>query len=270
MPDTDRTREAIEVSDMLAHAVREAGELALSKFRTPFKTWTKDKSSPVTEVDIAVNEMLRARLSAHTPDHAWLSEETVDDRERVASRRVWVVDPIDGTRAFIAGFPDWTIVAALVEDGRPIAAAMFAPVTDELFVAASGAGASLNGERLHASGGAALEGARFGGPKGRLDLLAALGPRIEVAPKIHSLALRIARVATGALDAAFAAPNSHDWDLAAADLLVHEAGGLLTTLEGRSPTYNRPDPIHGALIAAGRARHATLIDLMRDREAEFA
>ena len=90
------------------------------------------------------------------------------------------------------------------------------------------------------------------------------------APRIPSLALRLARVATGALDGTFAAPNSHDWDLAAADLLVHEAGGLVTTLTGESLIYNRPDPVHGALVAAGRARHELLLGLIRDRLAEFA
>ncbi len=270
MPDNDRTKEAIEVRDQLAAVVREAGQLALPKFGTQFKSWTKDKSSPVTEVDIAVDALLHERLAAVAPGYGWLSEETVDDRTRTASRRVWIVDPIDGTRGFIAGFPDWTIVAALVEDGRPIAAAILAPATDELFLAARGAGASLNGRKLQTSPGAQLEGARVAGPKRRLDMLAAFGARIEMVPKIHSLALRFARVAEGSLDAAFAGPNSHDWDLAASDLLVHEAGGALTTLDGEPLRYNRPDPVHDALMAAGRRRHATLVDLIRDRRAEFA
>ena len=95
-------------------------------------------------------------------------------------------------------------------------------------------------------------------------------PRIAVVPRIPSLALRLARVATGALDGTFTAPNSRDWDLAAADLLVHEAGGLITTLTGERLIYNRPDPVHGALVAAGRARHGRLLDLIRDRLSEFA
>ena len=89
-------------------------------------------------------------------------------------------------------------------------------------------------------------------------------------PRIPSLALRLARVATGALDGTFVAPNSRDWDLAAADLLVHEAGGLITTLKGESLIYNRPDPVHGVLVGAGLARHARLLDAIRDRLAEFA
>ena len=272
MPDTDAglSKEAIEVRDQLADVVREAGRLALPKFRTPFKSWTKDKSSPVTEVDIAVNDLLRERLTAAAPDYGWLSEETVDDSARVSLRRVWIVDPIDGTRGFIAGLPDWTIVAALVEDGRPIAAALFAPATDAMFTAAVGAGALLNGAPIAATGGGTVEGLRVAGPKGMLVRISALVARMEAVPKIHSLALRLARVAEGALDAAFASANSNDWDLAAAYLLVHEAGGALTTFEGQKLRYNRADTTHGALLAAGRARHATLVNLIRDRRAELA
>jgi myo-inositol-1(or 4)-monophosphatase len=270
LPDSDRTKEAIEVRDHLAAVVREAGQLALPKFGTQFKSWTKDKSSPVTEVDIAVDTLLHERLAAIAPDYGWLSEETADDRTRTASRRLWIVDPIDGTRAFIAGIPEWTIVAALVEDGRPIAGAVFQPATDAMYTAAHGAGARLNGKPIMASGGDRIDGARAAGPKSYLSRISEVAGRMEFLPKIHSLALRLARVADGTVDIAFTSANSRDWDLAAADLLVHEAGGALTTLDGEPLRYNRPDPVHDALMAAGRMRHATLVDLIRDRRAEFA
>ena len=154
--------------------------------------------------------------------------------------------------------------------GRPLVAALYAPVSDELFLSVAGGGATLNGAPIKASTGDQLAGATFSGAKRRLASLAAVEPRIVTAPRIPSLALRLARVATGALDGTFAAPNSHDWDLAAADLLVHEAGGLVTGLTGESLIYNRPDPVHGALVAAGRARHELLLGLIRDRLAEFA
>jgi myo-inositol-1(or 4)-monophosphatase len=181
-----------------------------------------------------------------------------------------VVDPIDGTRAYLAGSPDWAVSAALVRAGRPAIAALYAPVTDELFLAIAGEGATLNGAPLAASAGEQLVGAKFSGPKRRLERLAEIAPGIVAAPRIPSLALRIARVATGALDGTFAGPDSHDWDLAAADLLVHEAGGVLTTLMGQLLIYNRPNPVHDALVAAGRLRHAVLLGLIRDRLAEFA
>jgi myo-inositol-1(or 4)-monophosphatase len=136
-------------------------------------------------------------------------------------------------------------------------------------VAVAGTGATRNGAPIAASTGARLEGAKVGGPKRRLERLAAVLPGIVVTPRIGSLALRMARVATGELDITLAGPNSHDWDLAAADLLVHEAGGALTTLAGQPVRYNQPEPVHGALVAAGRDRHATLIALARDRPQDF-
>ena len=123
---------------------------------------------------------------------------------------------------------------------------------------------------IKASAGDRLGGARLAGPKRYLDRLSSLTPDTLAQPKVHSLALRIARVAHGALDAAVASPGSHDWDLAAADLLVHEAGGALTDFAGRPLTYSNAHGAHSALVAAGQARHDTLINLVRDRETEFA
>jgi myo-inositol-1(or 4)-monophosphatase len=182
----------------------------------------------------------------------------------------WIVDPIDGTRAFISGFPDWTISVALVDDGRPILAAIYAPVTDEMFLARRGAGATRNGTAISASGGEILSGAKLAGPKRYLDRFARFELGTLPQPKVHSLALRFARIAEGSLDAAFASSGSHDWDLAAADLLVHEAGGLLTDFAGEALRFNRPQVKHQALIAAGPARHANLVDLVRGRQSEFA
>ena len=125
--------------EQLVAAVQEAGAHALKFFGQQFKPWTKGESaSPVTEADIAANEILQARLCG--PGDGWLSEESENDPARLAARRVWVVDPIDGTRAFMAGREDWSIAAALVEGGRPVIGAVFAPVTQELFVAMAGGG----------------------------------------------------------------------------------------------------------------------------------
>jgi myo-inositol-1(or 4)-monophosphatase len=269
LPAGDLGIDRLELRDRLAAAVREAGALALEALRGRPRSWIKGKSSPVSEADLAVDALLRERLlTIH--DAGWLSEETEDDPARLERAEVWVVDPIDGTRAYLAGLPDWAISAALVRAGRPLVAALYAPATEELFLAIAGDGATLNGTPIAASAGEELAGARFSGAKRRLDSLAAIEPGIETMPRVPSLALRLARVATGTLDGTFTAPNSHDWDLAAADLLVHEAGGLISTLTGQSLIYNRPDPVHGALLAAGRARHAVLLGLIRDRLAEFA
>ena len=261
----------LQTAVRLEAAVREAGLLALSKFQTPLKNWTKGPSlSPVSEADIAVDNLLRDRLTAVDNGFAWLSEESVDDPVRLGARYVWIVDPIDGTRAYLAGLPDWAVSAALVENGRPVLACLYAPVTDEFFVARANAGASLNGTAIAATVGAELTSARIGGPKNLLERFAAIAPTFTVMPRVRSLALRLARVAQGSFDAAIAGGNSHDWDLAAADLLVHEAGGAMTPFEGGTLTYNRPVPRHGMLVAAGRDRHAALIKLLGDERLAFS
>jgi myo-inositol-1(or 4)-monophosphatase len=252
--------------ERLAAAVTQAGAVAKKFFGGPLKQWTKGQGdSPVTEADIASNDLLHRHLMEL--GDGWLSEESENDPARLNARRVWVVDPIDGTRAFIAGRQDWSVSAALVVDGRPVAAALFAPITDELFLATVGSGTTRNGVPVAASSGAGLDGARIGGPKKMLDRFTFDGTGIVAMPRIHSLALRLARVADGELDAAIAGGNGHDWDLAAADLLVHEAGGLMTALDGRALVYNRPDPVHSLLIAAGRERHEVLAGLIRAQTA---
>jgi myo-inositol-1(or 4)-monophosphatase len=169
------------------------------------------------------------------------------------------VDPIDGTRSFIKKLPDWSIAAALVEDNRPIAAVVFAPVTDELLVASAGGGATRNGAPIAVSSAQSIAGARIAAPRSIIDALLRAGSRFEAVPRIHSLALRFARAATGEIDAALASDRSRDWDLAAADLLVHEAGGALTTVAGARLVYDHPDAEHPPLVAAGTALHAVLI-----------
>ena len=255
------------LAHQLAATVREAGALALTSFKSPVKSWMKAGNSPVSDADLAVDALLRARLDATGLSCAWLSEETEDDPARLTAERVWIVDPIDGTRAFLAGRDDWCVSVALAERGRPIVAALFAPATDDLYLATAGGGATRNGHPIAATEGAALAGARVAGPDRRLARLAPFDVVAE--PKVHALALRIAWVAQGRLEIALAGPNSSDWDLAAADLLVHEAGGALTTLAGETLVYNRPEPKHSALFAAGRARHQALSDLMREGRVAF-
>lgn len=247
----------------LADAVVAAGAVAVAMFRAGVKSWSKHNDSPVTEADLAVDLMLRERLSLIGPDYGWLSEETVDEPSRLSRRRVWIVDPIDGTRAYMSGGHDWCVEAALVEDGRPIAGALFAPVTDELFIAVRGGGATRNGQPIQASQAPAVAGALTDGPAVWLDNIDRQHGPLRRVTRIRSLALRIARVATGELDAAFASPNGHDWDLAAADLLVHEAGGRLTTLDGLPLAYNAPVPRHGALVSAGTRLYPSIMDAAR-------
>jgi myo-inositol-1(or 4)-monophosphatase len=250
---------------LLKGAVREAGVLAQSLFRTELKNWTKGASSPVSEADIAVNDLLEARLRAATPDYGWLSEESVDDDARLGKRLVWIVDPIDGTRAYLAHREDWCVSVALVEDASPILAAVYAPVSDEFFFAARGQGAMLNDLPLQATAGIELDFARMAGPKPLVQRLSASPDDITLHPRIGSLALRLCRVADGSLDAAFAGGQSRDWDLAAANLIVQQAGGRMTALSGDAIEYNRREVVHGILVAAGQDRHARIVEHFRTR-----
>ena len=254
-------------SALLVAAVREAGALALSLFRTDVKNWTKGASSPVSDADIAVNDLIEKRLRSATPDYGWLSEESADDPSRLERRLVWIVDPIDGTRGYLAGKEDWCVSVALVEDAVPVLAAVFVPVSDEFFFAELGQGASLNDVTIRASAGAELDFSRVAGPKPLVERLSRTADEIVLHPRIGSLALRLCRVAHGGLDAAFAGGQSRDWDLAAADLIVHEANGRMTALSGDPILYNRQEVTHGLLVAAGADRHAHIIERFRTRRA---
>ena len=265
-----RGPDCASLSAAIEAAVREAGALAVRALETTPKSWSKHGGSPVSEADIAVDNFLRQRLMQIAPDCGWLSEETEDDRARLKTPRVWVVDPIDGTRAFLSGRHDWSISVALVEHGRPVIATIFAPMQDLLYAAATETPTTLNGAAVTANPGSSLQGIKAAGPKPMLERVAAHAPDLVMEPKVFSLALRLARVAAGTLDLAFASINSHDWDLAAADLLVHQAGGALTTFEGGPLIYNRAEPMHGALVAAGRTRHEALLELVRAKTLAFA
>ena len=254
--------ELVRDSALLTDAVREAGALALRMFRTELRQWIKGKSSPVSEADMAVDELLKDRLTSAAPNYGWLSEETADDRTRLERRRVWIVDPIDGTRAYLAGRDDWSVSAALVEDGQPLLGAVFAPRTEEFFFARRGEGARRNGERIAVAPGTSFDVNRMSGPKFLLDRVRGT-PSEEAYSKIGSLALRLSRVAEGRLDAAFAGGNSRDWDLAAAHLLLGEAGGAMTTLQGEGLIFNRPEVAHQVLVAAGHARHQQLLQVFK-------
>ncbi|RYE33757.1 MAG: 3'(2'),5'-bisphosphate nucleotidase CysQ [Hyphomicrobiales bacterium] len=244
---------AAELLKVVSESCLEAGTLAMDLFRpgatTAARTWAKSGGSPVTEADIGVDTFLRIRLSELLPEAAWLSEETVDDAQRLSHRYVWVVDPIDGTRAYMQGSPDWAVCVALLDQGAPILGIVHAPACQATYRALAGGGATLNGETIKASSVETLTGARIAGPKPMLDALAQF-ERFEAVARIPSLALRLTRIADGTIDAGLISPDARDWDLAAADLVLSEAGGRLTDGEGRPVVYNRELPVHGMLAAS--------------------
>ena len=260
--------ELLRDRERLATAVQEAGAIAKKFFRGPLKQWTKGQGdSPVTEADIASNDLLHKRLVE--PGDGWLSEESENDPTRLAARRVWVVDPIDGTRAFIAGREDWSVSVALVVDGRPVARRTVR-AGDRRAVPVD-RGRRRDAERRRDPGQFRRQPRRC--PRRRAQAHDG-ADRVQAAPALCRCRASIRwRCGSrgwrdGELDAAIAGGNGHDWDLAAADLLVHEAGGMMTALDGRVLIYNRPDPVHSVVLAAGRDRHAALADLIRAQTSE--
>ena len=242
-------------------AARHAGEMALAYFRPGMTTHAeishKAGGSPVTEADFLVDRFLKQRLETLLPEAGWLSEETEDLLARLSKNLVFVVDPIDGTRGFMSGRSAWAVAIALVEDGRPLFGIVHAPALGETYVAIKGAGARLNDKAIEVSKIRAIGAeTRVAAPVFLAKQLHEAGLRFDLQPKISSLALRIAAVASGALDAGFASENSHDWDIAAADLVLHEAGGRLASLDGCAIVYNRQDTRHGLLTAAPEQIHA--------------
>jgi myo-inositol-1(or 4)-monophosphatase len=235
---------------LLTSAAEVAGALAMSFFRKSPNSWAKAGGSLVTEADMAVDTLLRTTLLAARPNYGWLSEETADDLSRRDRDAVFVVDPIDGTRGFMEGDESWCVSLAVVREDRPVAAALNAPSRGEFFTALRGGGAWMGEMRLAVSDQKEMAGARLAGPRGWLKTAAILGSRAELQPHIPALAYRMTSVAAGRLDAAIASARANDWDLAAADLLVHEAGGRLTELDGTVPRYNQEIPRHGVLAAS--------------------
>lgn len=248
MPAADSARIDDDV-ELLSDAARAAAGIGLSFFRRDPRVWKKDNDSPVSEADLAIDRFLRERLLAARPDYGWLSEETEDDPARLGCRRLFVVDPIDGTRGFLAGSDQWTISLAVVEDGRPLTAALLQPSLNRLYTAGQRRGAFLDGERLRLPARPSLAGVRVAGPAALISRLSRPVPTLRSRGYVASLALRIAMVADGTLDLAFARGGAHDWDIAAADLILAEAGGALETLDGAVMVYNRPAATHDGLIA---------------------
>jgi myo-inositol-1(or 4)-monophosphatase len=253
---------------LVRHAAREAGAIALRFFNSGLKTsariWSKAGGSPVTEADVAVDTFLKVKLSEALPQASWLSEETADDPARIGRQLVWIVDPIDGTRAFLSGSHDWSISIALLADGRPVLGVVYAPAHGTLYEARRGEGALRDGEPIETSPADRLPDVSIAGPKGLLDGLEQRIGAFKRPPRIPSLALRLVRVAEGSVDAGLVSSNARDWDIAAADLILEEAGGVLTGFDNAPPAYNRTDPVHGELVAAPRRLHPRIIAAMQD------
>ena len=248
--------------DLILDAAREAGELALKARAGGLKIWSKEGGSPVTDADLAVDTLLKDRLRAARPDYGWLSEETIDDPARLTTTRQFVVDPIDGTAAFMKDKPWFAVSIAVVENGKPVAGVVHAPALSETYAAMAGGGATLNGAPITPSLTASLDGAAM---LGDAKMFAYPGWRTPWPPMRiearNSIAYRICLVAAGAFDAAIALSPKSEWDVAAADLIRAETGAWLTDHKGQGFSYNRSIPLVPSLVCA----NATLAPLILNR-----
>jgi myo-inositol-1(or 4)-monophosphatase len=247
---------ALDDLKLLEDTVHEAGYIARKFYGGDYKRWSKEGGSPVTEADLAVNTFLRDRLTAARPGYGWLSEENADEPARLTRHAVFIIDPIDGTIAFLKNRPHFTICAGIVIEGRPCCGVVYNPISDELYSARKGGGAHRNGTPLRVAARNELQGS------------AMLGDRTQFGhppwPQMHvqnrnSVAYRLVLVADGSADASVSLTSKRDWDLAAADIILHEAGGILSDTKGAALIYNRPVTIQASLVAANPVLHAQII-----------
>jgi len=238
--------------DVLINVIREAGQEALRFVVDGFETIQKPDQSPVTSADLAVNQVLQSRLQSAFPQDGWLSEESPDGLDRLQKRRVWVVDPIDGTKAFISGKPEFCISVALIEQGRPVVASIFNPSTDDLFIAIRGGGLHLNDEP--AAPPAAWNDQHpviaLNSWERQIGRFASLEPSANSRP-IRSIAWVLALTAIGRIEAVATLEPENEWDVAAGALLIAEAGGTISDGRGQDLTFNRREPRYRGIIATG-------------------
>ena len=257
-------RTLLEDMDTMRALAREAGELAVSYQVRSHKNrvWHKQGGSPVTEADIEVNRLCAAHLQRARPEYGWLSEETTDSLDARRKQRCWVVDPIDGTRAYMRDDPNWCVALAVIEEGRAVAGVLYAPRQDRFYEAWHEGGAFLNGQAIRVSACVAESGCRLITNEGMIDHPAWPEPWPEVViarPKPNSTLLRMALVATGEWDATVTLAGKSDWDLAAGTVLVEQAGGVVTTHKGEPLVFNQEVPAQRSVIAAGARLHPLLV-----------
>jgi myo-inositol-1(or 4)-monophosphatase len=267
----DLSRASALLPDVIA-AVRLAAEPVMERFGSRQTVWDKDQDravagpsagNPVSEADLLADEILRRELVALLPGSGWLSEETVDGPERLASRAVWIVDPIDGTREYVDGVPEFAISVALAVDGDPVLAVLLNPAENELFTATRGGGAHRDGLLLAASARTELDGAVLlaSATEKKRGEFAIFEGRMTVTP-VGSTAYKLALLAAGTGDVYFTRSPRNEWDVAAGILLCREAGATVTDLGGGRHRFNRRDPLCRGVVACGAGLHAEVMSLI--------
>ncbi len=251
--------------ELLIAAARAAGEVACRYTGPEARVWDKPGGAgPVTEADLAVNEVLEAQLRAARPGYGWLSEESADGPGRLSRERVFIVDPIDGTRSFMEGTRTWAHALAVVERGEVIAGVVYLPMREMLYAAARGQGATLNGRPLRVGDAGALAGGSMLAAKPNFD---ARHWRAGAPPDMArgfrpSLAYRLALVAEGRFDAMMTLRGAWEWDIAAGDVILREAGAVTSDRVGRPLRFNNEVPRLDGVLAANPAVHAALLEAL--------
>lgn len=246
---------------LLIEAAKAAGDIAKGFFRQGPRAWEKPGAGPVTEADLAVNDMLAERLRGARPGYGWLSEETPDTPERLDAARAFVIDPLDGTRAFIEGDHNWAHSLAVVDNGETVAAVVYLPMADKLYAAAKGLGATLNGARITTAMIDELEDATVLATRPNFEpwfWTRAEVPRVKRAFR-SSLAYRMSLVGEGRFDAMLTLRPTWEWDVAAGALIVAEAGGRVTDRAGARLRFNAATPQVNGVIAANPVLHDEII-----------
>jgi myo-inositol-1(or 4)-monophosphatase len=251
--------------EVAVQAAREAGAIVRRYYEGVIEAHEKRPDNPVTAADLEANACIRDVIAAAFPGDGWLSEETADSRERLGRRRVWVVDPLDGTKEFIQHIPEFCVCVALTEDGRPVVAVEYNPAADRLYVAVRGEGTTVNGAPARVSTTARVPDAvvmasRSEDKRGEWD---AFKDRVHV-HLTGSVAFKLAELATGAGDATFTLTPKNEWDICAGTLLVQEAGGRVTDIAGAPLVFNQPSPLRPGMIASNGVLHTGLLALIAE------
>lgn len=250
---------------LLVGAAIEAGRIATGFAGRDARCWDKPGGEgPVTEADLAVNRMLEDRLRTARPGYGWLSEESEDDGSRLGNRHVFVIDPIDGTRSFADGGRTWAHALAVATDGIVTAAVIYLPMRDLLFAAAAGAGATLNGAKISVTATPDLAAAEILAARPNMNARHWRGGHPPGFARAYrpSLAYRLALVAQGRFDGMLTLRPSWEWDIAAGDLILREAGGICTDRSGQALRFNNSLPKVNGVVAAGSAIHTSLTEAL--------
>lgn len=246
---------------LLAEAAQEAGEIALRFWRRDPQVWDKGGDhGPVTEADLAVNDMLKMRLLGARPDYGWLSEETPDSTDRLGASRVFILDPIDGTRAFVAGEDNFAVSLAIAEAGRVIAGAVMMPAKNRLYTAETGGPALCNGAEIHAGLRTDLTGSSLLATKANMEPSHWPGGVPDLRRSFRtSLAYRLCLTAEGRYDGMITFRDTWEWDIAAGSLICRCAGAQVTDRTGNDLCFNSPDAKTAGVIATNPALHRAIM-----------